>query len=239
MKNSIVKISSIALLSVIFCVTFYACDSDQELRGVDEDLFVEEDIEELSDAYSAVFLDIFHALKQEYKQISGSDIDITRHFERFAESYTRNTRYSDSYIPRDPDGSKGVIKVSDEFLDKIKPIMLDEDLSLLKNEINEFYNSPYFLSLNNVDRQELRIQLESLIKIRDCVTEIVIDYAQNGNSMTRMSPGDRMVWSEAMKILNDSQRRNAADAVIIGIALVTTGPMAGIVTLAAWAASFF
>ena len=47
---------------------------------------------------------------------------------------------------------------------QIKSIMFDANVNLLTEKIEEFYVSPYFLTLHQNEQKELKLQLETLAK---------------------------------------------------------------------------
>lgn len=250
MKRSLLKIGLAVILSAIFSVSLPSCSSETEFTPNRNNLFLEEDIDILSSGYSDLYSDLFKIILQEYKEISVSDadVDIDKYFKYFAELYVSQLtpeenkllkRGAHLYDTRSSDEPNKIITVPDEFVNKIKPIMFDEDVSLLTGEINKFYNSQYFLNLNAEEQQELKIQLESLKKIRNSVIDILIDHFQHENIMTRISPGDRMIWSQAVSQMTDEQRSKLIDAGLAGIALVSSGPAAAVVTIVALAKSLF
>ena len=56
--------------------------------------------------------------------------------------------------------------------------MFDANVNLLTEKIEEFYVSPYFLTLHQNEQKELKLQLETLAKIRNSWIEILIEYYQ-------------------------------------------------------------
>lgn len=117
---------------------------------------------------------------------------------------------------------------------QIKSIMFDANVNLLTEKIEEFYVSPYFLTLHQNEQKELKLQLETLAKIRNSWIEILIEYYQP-QTTTRMSPGDRMIWSDIAKQMNHKQQSNLIDASLYGIG-IGCGPIpAGVVGAIAFA----
>ena len=116
--------------------------------------------------------------------------------------------------------------------------MFNEDVNLLVDKIAKFYMSSDFLTLNDFERQELQLQLETLIKIRNSWIDILTAYAQP-QPTTRMSPGDRMIWSDIARQMTPKQQSNVIDASFYGIGLVCGALPAGIVGAIALAKSIF
>ena len=108
----------------------------------------------------------------------------------------------------------------------------------LTEKIEEFYVSPYFLTLHQNEQKELKLQLETLAKIRNSWIEILIEYYQP-QATTRMSPGDRMIWSDIAKQMNHKQQSNLIDASLYGIGIVCGPIPAGVVGAIALAKSIF
>lgn len=121
---------------------------------------------------------------------------------------------------------------------QIKSIMFDANVNLLTEKIEEFYVSPYFLTLHQNEQKELKLQLETLAKIRNSWIEILIEYYQP-QATTRMSPGDRMIWSDIAKQMNHKQQSNLIDASLYGIGIVCGPIPAGVVGAIALAKSIF
>lgn len=247
MKKSLLQIGLAVIVSAVFCMSLSSCSSEAEPTTHNDLLLLEENVDALSSGYASLYEDLFKTIQQEYKQISASNIDTNTYFENFAELYISQltpeehdllNRSSNLYGTRSADEPNQILLIPDEFLNRIKPILVDEDVNLLTEEIDQFYKSSYFLSLNNEEQYELKIQLESLKKIRNATIEIVIDYFTNEGETTRMSPGDRMIWSGLVNQMTDKQRKQFIDVNITGMGLVSNGLAATTLGLASLISTF-
>lgn len=163
---------------------------------------------------------------QEGKRFSQTDnADIDEYFKAYIEKYAANLTAEELILFENQLAKtrSEIIIIPKEFLNKIQSFMFHENTELLVNEISCFYDSPYFVNLNKNDQDNLRIKFESLIQIRDITIEGLIDIISKERIATRMSPGDRMVWSGAVAQLTDEQRSKLIDAGLIGIGFVASG----------------
>jgi hypothetical protein len=249
MEKDSIKMGLAVIFSAILFVTFNSCSSDNEPEFNNENLVIERDIALLSKGYAALYDDMLKTILQDCKQISESNLnaDVDKHFENFIESYVSQLTPEESKllnrvtpVTRSGDQSKKPITIPDDFKEKIKPLLLVDDLSLLIDEINNFYNSKYFLSLDRGEQQELKIQLETLKITRNSMIETIIEHFQNEDeSVATRSLGDRMVMSEAARHMNAEQIDHCIDATLVGISIVAYGPIAVAATLIGFALSFF
>ena len=143
-----------------------------------------------------------------------------------------------SYSSETRNDNSSAIVIPEDFIMQIKSIMFDANVNLLTEKIEEFYVSPYFLTLHQNEQKELKLQLETLAKIRNSWIEILIEYYQP-QATTRMSPGDRMIWSDIAKQMNHKQQSNLIDASLYGIGIVCGPIPAGVVGAIALAKSIF
>lgn len=242
MKRKSIRINFIVVVFSVLFAGFNSCTSD---KFDDESLALGEDIDILSKQYAALYDDILNTTKQECKKISELNLNVEEYFEDFSELYVNQLTYDENKLlnrcnTRSIAQSKENITIPNEFKEKFKSALFVDNLSLLDSEINEFYNSNYFASLNENEKKELKIQLESLKLMRNSMIEVIINHFQNESedAITR-SPGDRMVISEACSQMTDSQLSKCMDATFAGIALVSGGAGAVAVTLIALAKSLF
>lgn len=68
-------------------------------------------------------------------------------------------------------------------------------------------------------RQEIRLKLESIKKIRFVVVKGINEFFQKDSFSTRMSPGDRMIWSQSVSIMDGEQLHLLIDMTLAGAGL--------------------
>jgi len=73
--------------------------------------------------------------------------------------------------------------------------------------------------------------------MRESILMVVVE--QMESNLSRLSPGDRMIMSEACKQMNDAQLERAINAGLAGMALVAGGPAASIITIASLILTLF
>lgn len=251
MKKCLFKICFVVILSAILSLAFSSCISEIESLADSGSPFVEEDVDALAKGYSSLYSDLFKTIMQDYKQIldSGLQINMNEYSKNILDSYMSRLTPEESKLihrtqnfcnTRSSEHSTKIITIPEELENKIKSVLLNEDLNLLIEEVNKFYDSPYFLSLSCKEQQELRIQLESLKNIRNSVIEIMIDHIQDHEGVqTKMSPGDRMIWSRSVSQMSQRQVTRLVDATLLGISFVTVGPSAATVGIISFLAGYF
>ena len=209
-------------LSIILVAAFSSCSSEVETTSSLQQIY-EEDVDVLSSEYAYLnehfknFSDVY------FSQLSPKELALINR-----KSYSSETRNDNS----------SAIVIPEDFIMQIKSIMFDANVNLLTEKIEEFYVSPYFLTLHQNEQKELKLQLETLAKIRNSWIEILIEYYQP-QATTRMSPGDRMIWSDIAKQMNHKQQSNLIDASLYGIGIVCGPIPAGVVGAIALAKSIF
>lgn len=109
--------------------------------------------------------------------------------------------------------------LSDSLITILKPSLFIEDLGKLDIKIEEVLNSEFFENLSNEMKEQCRLELYTLKNCRDGLVDIMVK-AYNGELIkTRLSPGDRMVWSEISKNMSEEDRENITQAGLLGIGL--------------------
>lgn len=211
MKKTLTKIGLAVVFSAGLFVGLHSCSSKMDSDLNDETLIGGEDARTLASGYAAIYEDILRTIIQDQKQISKTDFDVDEYSKNFAELYmSRLTPEQSKLLNRvNSSGTRGAdqpITVPDEFIDVLKPLMFNENLYLLAEEIDKFYGSEYFLNLDKAEQHELTIQLETLKLTRNTVVILIVESQNEGGSVgTRMSPGDRMIWSEAASQMTEQQ----------------------------------
>ena len=233
-------------LSIILVAAFSSCSSEVETTSSLQQIY-EEDVDVLSSEYASLYKNLVGTIFKECKKISvsESDIDLNEHFKNFSDVYFSQLSPKElalinrkSYSSETRNDNSSAIVIPEDFIMQIKSIMFDANVNLLTEKIEEFYVSPYFLTLHQNEQKELKLQLETLAKIRNSWIEILIEYYQP-QATTRMSPGDRLIWSDIAKQMNHKQQSNLIDASLYGIGIVCGPIPAGVVGAIALAKSIF
>ena len=220
-------------LSIILVAAFSSCSSEVETTSSLQQIY-EEDVDVLSSEYASLYKNLVGTIFKECKKISvsESDIDLNEHFKNFSDVYFSQLSPKELALINRKSYS------SETRNDNSSAIVIPEDFIMQIKSIEEFYVSPYFLTLHQNEQKELKLQLETLAKIRNSWIEILIEYYQP-QATTRMSPGDRMIWSDIAKQMNHKQQSNLIDASLYGIGIVCGPIPAGVVGAIALAKSIF
>ena len=102
------------------------------------------------------------------------------------------------------------------------------------DEIDAFYDGANFKSLDLASRKEIKLRLESLKKIRFIIIRGVNKYILNETFSTRMSPGDRMIWSQAVSIMDANQLNGIIGMSLWSLGWVTAGSVGKAVQIASF-----
>ena len=213
-------------LSIILVAAFSSCSSEVETTSSLQQIY-EEDVDVLSSEYASLYKNLVGTIFKECKKISvsESDIDLNEHFKNFSDVYFSQLSPKElalinrkSYSSETRNDNSSAIVIPEDFIMQIKSIMFDANVNLLTEKIE--------------------LQLETLAKIRNSWIEILIEYYQP-QATTRMSPGDRMIWSDIAKQMNHKQQSNLIDASLYGIGIVCGPIPAGVVGAIALAKSIF
>lgn len=238
-------LSAILIAISILCVT--SCEKADD--GVRQDVNFNETT---AQAYVRICDDMFKTITQDVVQIVKNDEDIDGYLKNFYDSYFDNLSLSDkkllnnnylgTLVTRSGDGLEELNLLTNGVFDRFKPLLIEGDVNMLYDEMSLFYNEPYFQGLSADAQTILIVQLETLKNARDNMIDFVIAL-RNNQEMTRMSPGDRMVWREAAAQMTDAQREKFFAFHYLGISLALTCAFPGTaiyfwisdVIVAAWA----
>ena len=245
--NKKTGMSFLALLFICLC----ACKgSDDEViisnessafeQKIDISLLSDEQIAILSDKYAVLFEGLYNDLLRENVRISISESNISSedYLTRRATDYINrltsqeNALFSYMLFTQSEITREGSVFI--KFIESKKHLIFNENDNKLVDEIDAFYDGANFKSLDLASRKEIKLRLESLKKIRFIIIRGVNKYILNETFSTRMSPGDRMIWSQAVSIMDANQLNG-----IIGMSLWSLGwGTAGSVGKAVQIASF-
>ncbi len=103
---------------------------------------------------------------------------------------------------------------------------MNPDYNVLFETIQEIKSTEWYLEQNGMLQREIDIDLKSISVIRD----VIIGYSSN-LPKSRMSPGDRMIWSETVAQLDDPSRKSVFQATVSGIAMVTNAVISCVLTI--------
>lgn len=217
-------LSAILIAISILCVT--SCEKADD--GVRQDVNFNETT---AQAYVRICDDMFKTITQDVVQIVKNDEDIDGYSKNFYDSYFDNLSLSDkkllnnnylgTLVTRSGDGLEELNILTNGVFDRFKPLLLEGDVALLYNEMSLFYNEPYFQGLSTDAQTILIVQLETLKNARDNMIDFVIAL-RNNQETTRMSPGDRMIWSECAAQMTDAQREEILNLETLTIAVCLT-----------------
>lgn len=184
-------------------------------------------------SYICLYNDMVQTISQDISNIITTNGDINKYSQEFYESYfnklsplNQSILYNNSFdVISTTRNNPDLNILSNGLFDKFAVFLLDSNINTLHAEIAAFYNEPYFLNLNYDEQSALKLQLEALKSTRDSMVNLIVT-TNSYQSSTRMSPGDRMIWSECASQMTDSQRENFINIQIFGIGLVCAGPAA-------------
>lgn len=220
------------MMAAALMIGFTACEKD--------DLAVEETVKVTkytSQAYIKIYDDMLKKIVKDVEQIIENEDNIDEFAHNFYESYFNSLSPSDQNLLRNNYIEKLSTRSGEEIEDvniltnglfeRFAPFMCDVDVNLLYNEISLLYNESFFKELSPDLQTALEIQLETLKNSRDIMISFIVDLYDN--KITRMSPGDRMVWSECAAQMTDEQREQFIETQLFSMSLVCSGPAAAIV----------
>lgn len=92
---------------------------------------------------------------------------------------------------------------------------LDQEYDLLNQRLDQYYASPVYKGYSPELRQWISLCLSSLNSARVSVVRIL--QARESHPSFRMSPGDRMIWSQAVSQMTPCQREVAMEIMAKGI----------------------
>lgn len=232
----------IAIMAATVMMLFQSCTSDIEnnVQSI-ESQSTNDQIEVLANQYGDIYEDIFFQIYQEYKSLAKDSIQIDKekYSNHFINDYMKdlpkeqkailqNDRFAFS---RNADESIDINKKFPEFIDSIKSIMFNANLDLLNEKICEFYTCKDYLELTVEERQFIKLQLLNLKKSRDIIASIIVEHYKDSFVQSRMSPGDRMVYSEAASQMTDEELDRTISLGMQGISWVTV-PVVGTIIAA-------
>lgn len=115
-----------------------------------------------------------------------------------------------------------------EWKIKIENAIVSENLDDLDIVLSEYYNSSDFLLLSNSTQNNLQERFNSIKEIRMTIAKAI--YSEHMH--LRMSPGDRMIWSEACKKMTPEMAKKLISASMIPISII--GGVPGVAISTVW-----
>lgn len=190
MKKYLFSVLTMSLL-------FFSCTNEEEYINTTNtnEAYSEEIINNISSEYASLVKDILLMAK-------GS-----------------KTRANDDYISEISEGNKELLEFIissniknplpssfEQFINELTldNILYNEDLSLLDEKINIYYSSQEYLEMDLKNKSIINLNIEIIKKTRDQIIQVILE--DLNNAQTRMSPGDRMIWSQAYQQLDECQR---------------------------------
>ena len=240
MKKILFSKSQVFVFYLSLLVCFGACKgSDDELKTSKENLFnntinistySDNDIEILSDRYATLFEGIYNAILEEKKRISnlGSNISSEDYLIQYATNYINSLTSEEqafiSHMFSEPsEFSRKERYVFMGFIQSIEPLIFEKDEDKLADEIDAFYNRTIYKSFDLSSRQEMKLRLESLKKVRYVIINGINEFVRDNNHISRISPGDRMIWSQSVSMLTKDQVHLLIDVTFVGVGFMATG----------------
>lgn len=111
----------------------------------------------------------------------------------------------------------------DSLIAIIKPTLFVEDLNELDRKIEEVLNNDYFESLSIEMKEQCSLELCTLKYCRDGLVNVIVKIYNGELTMTKLSPGDRMIWSEISQNMSEENRENIVQAGLLGMGLTGSG----------------
>lgn len=228
----------------------YACKgSDDGLNLSKENMFndtkinisiySDREIEILSDRYAKIFEGMYNALLKEKKRISnlGAKTPSEDYLEQYATSYINSLVREEQALLSYMFSSPSVLTrkesiIFKSYVSSIEPLIFEEDENKLLDEVNAFYDSSSFEASDLASRQEMKLRLESLKKVRYVIINGINEFVRDNNHISRISPGDRMIWSQSMSIMNEKQLHAILGMTLMGMGYIATGTGATIIKIA-------
>ena len=69
----------------------------------------------------------------------------------------------------------------------------------------------------------MKLRLESLKKVRYVIINGINEFVRDNNHISRISPGDRMIWSQSVSMLTKDQVHLLIDVTFVGVGFMATG----------------
>lgn len=138
------------------------------------------------------------------------------------EKFVAEQRWRLTPTPLDTVGDwKSLSTLPDVHKEALKEALVNPDYEAVNGILDKIYDSQWYASLNSAQRHDVGIDLQLMLAARDNMLSELAYYS----TTSRMSPGDRMVWSSAMSQLSDAQRKKVI-AGILGSMTCMTAPLA-------------
>lgn len=205
-----IKLFCLALLAI---VCFNSCEMIED-SSIDHNESEFENNEDVAQSYALLYKDMFKTFMQESRDVFESHGDLDAFCNNFKESYRSRLTSEEAKmliderqinITRNSDTS--LVTVPDNWMREFEAVLFDENIDCLREKIDRFYNDFCFLNLNSAEQMELKIQLETLATFRNGLVDMVIESYDHENTITRMSPGDRMIWVECSHNMTEKDRK--------------------------------
>lgn len=240
----------IIVMATTIMILFQSCTSDVENNiQHNESYSTNYQIEILAKQYGDIYEDIFFKIYQEYKTLSKESIHIDKekYSKHFINEYMKNLHKKQKELlqndyftfSRNAYETIDVSKKFPEFIDSIRTIMFNVNLDLLDIKISEFYTSEDYRELTSEEQQFIKLQLLNLKAARDIIVSIIVKHYKDSFTQSRMSPGDRMVYSEAASQMSDEELDRAISLGMQGISWVTVPVVGTIIAVVDFVSALF
>lgn len=131
----------------------------------------------------------------------------------------------------DKNNSLSLENIPEPYLTKIKNAICETNYYQLEVEINKTYDSIWYKNLPVMEQTYYYICLSLVKNSRDNIIEVASKYI---TPTSRMSPGDRMIWSDIAKNSNDETRKLIMEANWKGVEMCFTGWVSKAASVVDW-----
>lgn len=216
----------------IFVLNIISCDrvDSEPYFSMEEDINLSLDLEEIPDIVGENFrllMDI--AKSQNENKKAGEEINSNQVLATFEDICSEKQllvakREWCNTTARATEVSSSVDIMPDTIGDYLFEGFMDPCYDCLLDVVEKIKNSEWYLQQPESIKREISVDLLSIAEIRDVIIE------SESLFMSRMSPGDRMIWSETVSQMDDQSRKTLFQAVVSGIAFVTPSVVSVILT---------
>ena len=224
------------VMLIIAAFVYTSCSNEDRLYLDNNSTDV--DVELIASQYSVLFKEMYTSLLEEKKTELNSNLDIDlsnyegKLIRQFLPKINAQNQLVQNLLPFKT-RTLSDDKLSDtytNFIHSIKGDIFDQDETILVKKISTYYESLEFTNLDKSTQTIIKLKLETLKKVRVALLESIYEF--NTKSMTRISPGDRRIWSYTASNMSQCQLDASIDISLGVIGLVgaaVASPISGIV----------
>ena len=105
---------------------------------------------------------------------------------------------------------KDILLTAEDALASVEPHLISSDVDELTEAVKRYKSDECYFQLSTKNQELIDECFLMCYKLRDAFLPVITTQSNS----TRMSPGDRMIWSESASQMNDCQRRVATRMII-------------------------